>query len=55
MPKLCKRCKGAGTLFRNPRLMTISQYEQSPRRAKGFGRWFTTCTDCGGSGVKGIK
>jgi DnaJ-class molecular chaperone len=55
MARLCRRCGGSGSLLRNPERMTVSQYETSPSYSVGFGRWFTICTDCGGSGLKGTK
>jgi DnaJ-class molecular chaperone len=55
MASLCRRCGGSGWLLRNPAHMTVSQHEMSSAYSVGFGRWFTICTDCGGSGLKGIK
>ncbi|KND51689.1 MAG: hypothetical protein ABA06_00315 [Parcubacteria bacterium C7867-001] len=54
MPKLCKRCGGAGWLFRalekQTELQKSRQFGKSP-----FGQRLTRCTDCGGSGMKGKK
>ena len=55
MAKLCRRCGGSGWLLRNPETMTQSQFEQSTSGAAGYGAWFTACSDCTGSGMKGIR
>lgn len=54
MPKLCKRCGGSGWLLRNPDTMTPEQLARTAHPS-GFGRRFTRCSDCTGTGVKGRK
>lgn len=52
MSGVCRRCSGAGFLFRNPETMTAQQRARA-LSCTGFASWITPCTDCARRGVRG--